>query len=310
MRVFVTGGCGFIGSHLTRRLMAIGHDVTVYDDMSVGNPSFLEEAVKDRHCKIVRGDIMNLDQLAKTMRDHDTVYHLAANANIPLGVSNTRIDLDTNVIGTYNVLEAMRRTGVGKIAFSSSSAVYGEPAKSPVDEDYGPLAPISLYGASKLAAEAYVTAYHHMFGLEAWMFRFANVVGPHGTHGVIKDFIAKLRANPKILEILGDGKQEKSFIYVDDCVNGILHAVTHTPGNASAYNIGSVDTIVVDRIAEIVIRETGLESVKFTYTGGRRGWIGDVPYVFLDISRMKKLGFTPKYNSEQAVTLAVRNMLS
>jgi UDP-glucose 4-epimerase len=216
------------------------------------------------------------------------------------------------MIGTCNVLEAMRRNKITKFVFSSSSAVYGEPDRlvGPVPESYGSLAPISLYGASKLAAEAYAIGYHHMFGIEAWIFRFANVVGRNGTHGCIKDFIAKLRGNSEALEILGNGKQEKSFIYVDDCVDGILHAVARAPGDAEAFNLGSVDTITVDRIAEIVVREMGLKYVKFTYTGGRRGWLGDVPYVFLDITRMRNLGFIPKKNSEQAVTKAVKDMLN
>jgi UDP-glucose 4-epimerase len=311
MNVLVTGGCGFIGSHLARRLIAIGNDVTLFDDMSVGNPDFLGDAKQNRHCRIVKGDVTDMEQVATAVKGHDIVYHLAANANIPLGVSNTRIDLDANVIGTYNVLEAMRRDKIKKIAFTSSSAVYGEPDRShgPVPEDYGPLAPISLYGGSKLAGEAYVIAYHHMFQVDAWIFRFANVVGPHGTHGVIKDFIAKLRKDPRTLEILGNGKQEKSFIYVDDCVDGMLHAVKHASGSAEAFNLGSLDTIVVDRIAEIVAREMGLKSVKFTYTGGDRGWLGDVPYVFLDSAKMRELGFVPKRSSEEAVTRAVRDML-
>jgi len=310
MKVFVTGGCGFIGSHLASNLLT-KHDVTVFDNMSIGSPDFLGDMKNSSRCRIIKGDVTNFDQLVKAMDGNDVVYHLAANANIPLGVSNTRIDLDANVIGTYNVLEAMRRNNITKIAFSSSSSVYGEPDRSigAVREDYGPLTPISLYGASKLAAEAYVTGYHYMFGIEAWIFRFANVVGPHGTHGVIRDFIAKLKKNPKTMEILGDGKQEKSFIYVDDCVNGIFYAVDHAPGNAESFNLGSVDTITVDRIAEITVREMALRSVRFTYTGGPRGWVGDVPYVFLDITKMQKLGFVPKHSSEEAVTLAVRHML-
>jgi UDP-glucose 4-epimerase len=310
MKVFVTGGCGFIGSHLARSLLK-QHDVTVFDNMSVGNPDFLGDLKNNSRCRIVKGDITDFDQLFEAIDGHDVVYHLAANANIPLGVSNTRIDLDANVMGTYNVLEAMRRRKVRKFAFSSSSAVYGEPDRSigPVPEDYGPLTPISLYGASKLAAEAYVMGYHHMFGIEAWIFRFANVVGPNGTHGVIKDFIAKLRRNSETLEILGDGRQEKSFIYVDDCVEGMFHAVEHTPGDAQSFNLGSVDTITVHRIAEITLREMGLAGTKFTYTGGQRGWVGDVPYVYLDTNKMRKLGFVPKHDSEQAVSLAIRHML-
>jgi UDP-glucose 4-epimerase len=311
MKAFVTGGCGFIGSHLTRELIGKGHEVTVYDNMTVGNPKLLEEAEGNSRCRVVKGDICDLDFLAESMRGHDVVFHLAANANIPLGVSNTRIDLDSNTIGSYNVIEAMKRIGLKKIAIASSSAVYGEPPRAvgEVPENYAPLSPISLYGASKLAAEAYVTAYHHMFGLEGWVFRFANVVGPHGTHGVIKDFIAKLRKDSEHLEILGDGKQEKSFIHVNDCVDGILYTLSHAVGNAEAYNLGSVDTILVTRIAEIVVKEMGLRNVKFSFAGGRSGWLGDVPYVYLDTSKVRKLGFVPKLNSEQTVVRAVKEML-
>lgn len=309
MRAFVTGGYGFIGTHLVKRLLEQGHSVTVYDNLSTGAVPDPAEIPRFGRHRFVHGDILLADLLERSMRGHDVVFHLAANADIPKGVHDTKIDLDSNVLGTFNVLEAMRKLGIKKIIFTSSSAVYGEPKISPVPENYGPLWPISPYGASKIAAEGYISAYSHLFGLEAWIFRFANVVGANMTHGVVRDFVAKLKATPDTLNILGDGQQQKSFIHVSDCIEGMLLATERSSGNGGAFNLGAADTITVQRIAEVVVEEMGLSGVRFTYTGGRRGWPGDVPYVFLDIRKISEQGFAPRYNSEQSVRLAARECL-
>jgi UDP-glucose 4-epimerase len=209
------------------------------------------------------------------------------------------------------VLEAMRKNDIKEIMFSSTSTVYGQVDRSngPTPENYSPLSPISMYGASKLAAEAFIVAHHHMYDVVIWIFRFANVVGSRGTHGVVKDFISKLRKNARSMEILGNGKQEKPYIHVDDCVKGILYGMNHAPRKAQVFNLGNADTITVDQIANIVVREMGLSSVEFVYTGGDKGWPGDVPYVLLDTAKMRSIGFVPRLNSVGAVTQAVREMV-
>jgi UDP-glucose 4-epimerase len=231
----------------------------------------------------------------------DIVFHLAANPDIRLGTTITDTDLNQGTVATYNVLEAMRVCGVNKIAFSSSSVVYGEADVMPTPEDYGPLFPISLYGASKLGSEALITSWVGTFGLQAWLFRFANIVGARGTHGVIFDFIHKLRADPSRLEVLGNGRQAKSYMEVRDCAMAMIHLVTNTDDAINYYNLGSDDTCSVSRIAEIVIEESGLSGVSIEYTGGDRGWAGDVPKAMLDPSRMRAAGFDTKYDSEGAV---------
>ncbi|MEM2205076.1 MAG: GDP-mannose 4,6-dehydratase, partial [Candidatus Hadarchaeales archaeon] len=217
-------------------------------------------------------------------------------------------DLKQNVLATFNLLEAMRACGVKRIAFSSSSTVYGEARTLPTPEDYGPLLPISLYGASKLAAEGLISAYCHTFGFRAWIFRFANIVGPRQTHGVILDFIQKLRKNPEELEILGDGNQNKSYLWVEDCVEAMLLAVERSTENPAIFNLGNTDRTTVRRVAEIVCEEMGLQP-RFRFTGGRRGWVGDVPEMLLDIAKICSLGWRPRYSSEEAVRRTVRVLL-
>jgi len=231
----------------------------------------------------------------------DFVFHLAANPDIRLGTRVTDTDLKQGTLATYNVIEAMRCAGVKNIAFASSSVVYGEAEQMPTPEDYGPLFPISLYGASKLASEALITSWVGTFDLKAWLFRFANIVGARGTHGVIFDFIHKLKADPSRLEVLGNGRQEKSYLEVMDCARAMIHLTETTDEAINCFNLGTRDTCSVSRIAEIVIEETGLQNVSIEYTGGDRGWAGDVPKSMLDPSRLFESGYTPTYNSEESI---------
>ncbi|MBS3063614.1 MAG: SDR family NAD(P)-dependent oxidoreductase [Candidatus Diapherotrites archaeon] len=310
MKALVTGGAGFIGSHLVAALLQQGHEVTCFDNFSTGRKAYLKPFEKNKSFKLVKADLLNLAAVKKAVKGQDLVWHLAANADVRGGFTRTHVDLEQNVLATWNVLEAMRLAGVKKLAFASTSAVYGEARQLPIPESYAPVFPWSVYGASKVGAEAFVSAYANLFGLQAWLFRFANIVGKNSTHGVIPDFLAKLHKNPRELEILGDGHQSKPFLHVSDCVNAMLYIARHEKAPISVYNLGSMDWLVIKKLAEIVCEEMKLENVKLRYTGGRSGWPGDVPKYMLDISALRKLGFTPKYNSEQAVRLAVKENLS
>lgn len=243
------------------------------------------------------------------MHGADVIYHLAANPDVRLGAENTRIHLEQNIIATYNVLEAMRINEQQNIVFTSTSTVYGEASIIPTPEEYGPLIPISLYGASKLACEALITSYCGSFDMKSWIFRFANIVGERSTHGIIIDFINKLKDKPEFLEILGNGKQRKSYLHVSDCVDAILSALENSDGMANIFNIGSNDTITSTEIGRIVVEEMGLKNVTFTYTGGKRGWKGDVPRMLLSIEKLQKLGWQPVHDSKSSVVAAVRSTL-
>lgn len=309
MKCVVTGGAGFIGSHLVDRLLGQGHEVTVIDNLSSGRLEFIGHHFPDDHFNFIKLDISG-DQLIKDLKGADVVYHLAANPDVRVGAEDTKIHLKQNIIATYNVLESMRSFGVKKIAFTSTSTVYGEAAVVPTPEGYGPLMPISLYGASKLACEALISSYCYTFDMTSWLFRFANIIGDRSTHGVIYDFAMKLKNDPTRLTILGDGRQSKSFLLVDDCVDAMLFAVEKQNEPVNIYNIGSEDRIGVTDIARIVAKEMGLNGVRLDYTGGDRGWTGDVPFMGLSIDRIKALGWRPKHNSEDSVCLCIRALLA
>ena len=304
----VTGGAGFIGSHLVDALVASGKTVRVLDNFSSGRMEFLshhDESV----IEVVKADLLDPEAVRKAMAGVDVVHHMAANPDIRLGTTVTDTDLKQGTIATYNVLEAMRLEDVGKISFSSSSAVYGEADVMPTPETYGPIKPISLYGASKLASEALITAWCGTFGAKSWVHRFANIVGPRGTHGVIYDFIHKLKADPDRLEVLGNGMQEKSYMSAHDCVRSMLHIISMGEEGAVMYNLGTGDTCSVSKIAQIVIEESGLEGVEISYTGGKRGWAGDVPKTYLDVTRLLDSGFEPTAMSEDAIRDTARDLI-
>lgn len=309
---FVTGGAGFIGSNLCERLLLSGKDkVIVYDNLSSGNREFIEQHKDNPNFNLVVGDLLDVGKLKSAISGVDVVWHIAANPDVKIGADDTRVHLDQNVMATYNVLEAMRLNGVGSIVFTSTSTVYGEALNVPTREDYGPCMPISLYGASKLACEALICSYCYMFGIKGMLYRFANCVGKRSTHGVIYDFVNKLLRNPSELEILGDGRQCKSYFLVDDCIDAMVHTSGLQKERVEIYNIGSVDMINVTDLAEIVVSEMGLKDVRFRYTGGvdgGRGWKGDVKLMQLSVEKLIASGYVPKYNSREAVRETVRSL--
>ena len=309
MNVFITGGAGFIGSHLVDTLLKNGYSVTVYDNLSSGNKSFIQHHLKRKEFTFIQADLLDLKRVKKETQGHDVVFHLAANPHVRLGEKQTDLDLNQGIVATYNVLEAMRQNNVKKIVFSSSSVVYGETSEPSLPETYGPTLPISLYGAGKLGAEGLISAFCGTFDLQTWMYRFANIVGVRGTHGVIVDFIEKLRKSPSELEILGDGKQCKPYLYVSDCVDGILFGYTHSHEKMNLFNLSCDTTTTVTRIAEMVTEEMGLTNVSFKYTGGIRGWKGDVPRFQLDAGKINKLGWKATLSSDEAVRKAIRDVL-
>jgi len=308
-RCFLTGGAGFIGSHLGDRLLAEGKTVTVYDNLSSGRREWIEHNIGRPGFTFIEANLLDAPSLAEAMAGHDLVIHLGANTDIPGGNQDIRLDLENCTIATHNVLEAMRATDIRRLLFASTSAIYGEAPVIPTPEDVGPLLPISLYGAAKLACETLISAYCHIFNMQAWMFRFANVVGGRMGHGVIYDFIQKLKRNSEELEILGDGQQQKSFFPVEDCIDGMFCAFHGSEAWCDVFNLGSYSTTKISRVAEIVVEEMGLSDVRFRYTGGRRGWVGDVPQVGLDVSKMRKLGWETRHTSDEAVRIAARRLL-
>ena len=307
-KVLVTGGAGFIGSHVVDRLLADGHEVVVFDNMTSGKMEFIAHHLNDPHFKLINGDLLQPDQVLKACNDVGQVFHLAANPDVRIGASNTRMHFDQNVLATYNLLDAMHRQHVKEIAFTSSSTIYGQANIVPTPEDYGPLVPISMYGASKLACEAMITAYCHTFDMRSWIFRFANIIGDRGTHGIIVDFIHKLKRDPAHLEILGDGKQSKSYLHVRECVDAMMLVVLKGNDQVNIFNIGSEDTISATRIGEIVAEEMALDP-EFKYTGGSQGWKGDVPKMMLSIEKLKALGWKPGVGSEESVRVTARSLL-
>ena len=309
MKAFVTGGAGFIGSHLVDSLIENGHSVTVYDNLSSGNKQFIQHHLHQQNFTFINADLLNLKRVKKEIQDHDIVFHLAANPHVRLGEKQTDLDLNQGIVATYNILEAMRHSSIKKIVFSSSSVVYGETAELSLPETYGPTLPISMYGAGKLGAEGLISAFCGTFDFQAWMYRFANVVGRRGTHGVIVDFIEKLKKNPKELEILGDGKQCKPYLYVSDCVEGILFGFSAAHDHVNLFNLSCDTTTTVTRIAEMVVQEMELKNVTFKYTGGLRGWKGDVPRFQLDAHKMNKLGWKATLTSDEAVRQAIQDVL-
>jgi len=309
MYKLVTGGAGFIGSHLVDEIMRSGYPVKVYDNLSSGSLKNIKEWMDKDDFEFIEGDLLDLEELKEAVDHCDVVYHLAANPEVDAKKSSPEIHFNQNIKATYNLLEAIKNAGhVKRLIFTSSSTIYGDVDVFPTPENYGPLKPISLYGASKLACEALISAYTSMYGFKSEIFRLANVVGPRSDHGVIFDFLNKLKKNPKRLEILGDGSQSKSYFYVSDCVNGLLLAKKAEEA-VSIFNIGSADQINVLEIAQIIKEITGNTEAELRLTGGvngGRGWKGDVKFMHLDMNRLKRLGWEPRYNSAEAVQLTAR----
>jgi UDP-glucose 4-epimerase len=305
MRFFVTGCAGFIGSNLVDRLLAAGHDVVGYDDLSTGQERFLEVAGPSPRFRLVRGDILDPASLRRAMAGADVVVHLAANADVRFGLDATDRDLRQNTVGTFNVLEAMRLEGVKRIAFSSTGSVYGEPEVHPTPEDAPFPRQTSLYGAAKLAGEGLIQAFCEGFGMQGWIFRFVSILGERYSHGHVFDFVRALRADPTRLHILGNGRQRKSYLYVQDCVDAILVALERASDRVNVLNLGTDEYCRVDDSAGWIAAEMGLAPAR-SYGGGERGWVGDSPFIFLDCSRMRALGWKPRLGIREGVVQTVR----
>jgi len=309
-KIFVTGGAGFIGSNLCGFLLERGHGVTAYDSLLLGRRAFVKDFREDPRFKFVKADLLDRKRLFREIAGHECVFHMAANSDIGRGAEHTDLDLNLGTVATYNVLEGMRLKGIRKIVFASTSAVYGDrPKIMPTPEDYGPLFPISFYGASKLACEALISAFCHHFGMRAWIYRFANILGRNGTHGAAFDFITRLVKNPARLKVLGDGRQAKPYLHVSDCIEGMWCGYAHAREALNYFNLAVEGSTTVRGIAERVIQEMGLTRVKIEYTGGERGWPGDVPQVRLDGKKLAGLGWKARRSSDEAVELGVRELV-
>ncbi len=308
MLCVVTGGAGFIGSHLVDALVARGDRVVIIDSLVNGDRRNIGGHIDAGRVTLVRADLL-MDGWQDSLTGMKRVYHLAADPDVRQGSLTPDSQIHNNIVATYRVLEAMRAHGVEEIVFTSTSTVYGDATVIPTPESYNPLEPVSVYGASKLASESLISAYCHGFGMKGWVYRFANIIGERSNHGVITDFIKKLEQNPGELEILGDGRQTKSYLEVKACVRAMLFAAEKSDGVLNIFNIGSEDWVDVTTIADIIVREMGLSHVKYRFTGGERGWVGDVPRMQLGVTKLKALGWKPDTGSLESVEVAVRAML-
>lgn len=308
MKCLVTGGAGFIGSHLVDHLLKNGHEVKVYDNLSGGNYAFLKHHENNKKFKFVKADLQDLRELKKETRGVEMVYHLAANSDISKGILDPRIDYTQTISNTFNVLQAMKENKVKRIFFTSGSGIYGDVGSTYTKENFGPLVPVSMYGASKLSAEALIFAFSSFYGIQVWILRPANIIGPRVTHGVVFDFIKRLKKNPRELHILGDGKQSKSYLYVLDVINGIDIVTKKTKNKVNIFNIASNSFINVNSIADIITKEMEIKP-KRSWSGGKIGWKGDVAKVRIDNGKIEKIGWKPKYGSKEAAQKTVRVVL-
>ncbi|MFA5331528.1 MAG: NAD-dependent epimerase/dehydratase family protein [Methanoregula sp.] len=308
MFAVVTGGAGFIGSHLVDALVAQGDEVLVIDSLAAGKKEMIAGHLKSGKARLLEADLLK-DGWQDQIRGAERVYHLAADPDVRQSAMTPDPTMQNNVVATYRVLDAMRVQEVKELVFTSTSTVYGDAKVIPTPESYSPLEPISVYGGSKLACEALISAYCYSFGMRSWVYRFANIIGARSGHGVITDFIRKLKSNPKELEILGDGRQTKSYLEVHACIEAMFFVINHSRDPVNTYNIGSEDWIDVKTLAGIVTDGMSLHDVKYRFTGGERGWVGDVPKMQLGVDKLKTLGWTPRLGSAESVRIAVRAML-
>ncbi len=300
MRTFVTGAAGFIGSNLVDGLIQAGHSVVGYDNFSTGQREFLDGSGRSPHFRLEEGDLLDLPRLKSAIAGSEFVFHLAANADVRFGLDHPRKDLEQNAIATWNVLEAMRANGIGRIAFSSTGSVYGESHTIPTPEDAPFPIQTSLYGASKVAAEGMISAYCEGYGMRGFIFRFVSILGKRYTHGHVFDFYRQLRAHPEFLDVLGNGRQRKSYLDVKDCVAAILTAIEKEDAPVNIFNLGVDSYCEVKDSIGWISEHLGL-SPEIRYTGGERGWVGDNPFIFLDCSRIRGLGWTPQFNIQQGI---------
>lgn len=313
-KFIITGGGGYIGSHMALRLLKEGHEVRVVDKIPLEKAFRLKTVMDNKRFSYSQVEISETADLVPIFKGFDVVFHFAASADITLGFQQTDLDIKQGSMLTYKVLETMRQAGVKNIIFSSTGTVYGYPTKVPTPEDVGTFLPISLYGASKLTSEGLISAFCYCYGLNGWIFRFGNIIGKDSQRGVIWDLIGKLKKSSSELEVLGDGKQLKDYVYIDDCLDAMLYGYSKSKEKVNVFNIGSDSNLAVKDIAEIIFEETKLKGVKVRFTGGPPGWKGggwpgDVNLVLYDISRLKKLGWKPRFSSREAVKQAVRETL-
>ena len=305
MKVFVSGGAGFIGSNLVDRLLDVGHEVTVYDNLSTGLLKFLDYATDFDCFGLVEGDLLDENFLSEAIAGHEFVFHLAANADVRFGTEHPRRDLEQNTIVTNNVLEAMRKNGISKIAFASTGSVYGDATVIPTPENAPFPIQTSLYAASKLAGEGLIAAYCGGFGFQSWIFRFVSILGERYTHGHVFDFYRQLKQNPSRLEVLGNGKQRKSYLYIQDCIDAMLFALEKSNESVNVLNLGVDGYCEVNDSIGWICEELGV-TPKLEYSGGDRGWIGDNPFIFLDTSNIRDLGWKPKLSIQDGVLKTIQ----
>jgi UDP-glucose 4-epimerase len=304
LKAFVTGGAGFVGSHLTDRLIADGYDVVVYDNFSMGRDQFLENARRSRKLNVVRGDVLDASALSSAMRGCDLVCHIAANADVRFGPEQPRKDLDQNTVATFNVLEAMRAHGIKRLIFPSTGSIYGEPEVFPTPEDAPFPVQTSLYGASKVACEGMISAYCEAYGMQAFIFRFVSILGERYTHGHVFDFVKSLRANPDHLRVLGNGRQRKSYLHVADCIDGMMVAFKRATERVNIFNLGADEYCEVTDSVRWITERMGIQP-RIEYAGGERGWVGDSPFIFLDCGRLRSLGWRPTLTIRDGVIRTV-----
>jgi UDP-glucose 4-epimerase len=314
-RVLLTGGAGFIGSHVLDLLAPTGVEFTVYDNLTNGKLRYIEGHLSRSNVTFVKADILELERLVEITRGHDLVWHLAANTDIINSHDQPSRDLDDCAVGTFNVVEAMRRTGVRDVIFASSGAVYGNIcAEQSVTEEAGPLLPVSTYGAGKIASEAFISSFCHVYGLRGWIYRFGNVLGARMTHGVIYDFLDRLRQDPTQLLVRGDGRQEKNYFLVEECIDGMLYGYCNIAMDddnpCGVFNLGTRTVTKVIDIARTVVDEMGLSEARIQVEGTKRAWPGDQPRVHFDVDKLTKLGWKSRLNSDESVRVAVRRMLN
>lgn len=300
MNVFITGAAGFIGSNLADRCLAAGYDVTGFDNFSTGQQRFLEKAIPSAQFRLVEGDTLDARALTEAMRGADIVFHLAANADVRFGTHHPSRDLEQNTIATFNVLEAMRANGVRRIVFSSTGSIYGEPELFPTPESAPFPVQTSLYGASKLAGEGLIQAYCEGFGFQGYIFRFVSILGERYSHGHVFDFYKSLRANPQQLRVLGNGLQRKSYLEVNDAIDAIFMAIERAAENVNIFNLGTQEYCQVNDSIGWITSHLGVQP-ELAYSGGDRGWIGDSPFIFLDTSRIRSLGWKPKHSIKDGI---------
>ena len=305
MKIFITGGAGFIGSNFSEYLLRDGHNVTIYDNFSTGKIKFLEESRKFDNFKVVNGDLLDKEKLNSSIKNNDIIIHLAANADVRFGLDNPYRDIEQNTLATFNVLEAMRLHKIKKIIFSSTGSIYGESEIIPTPENAPFPIQTSMYGSSKLACEGLIQSYCEGYNFQSWIFRFVSILGERYTHGHVFDFYKKLKDNPNELEVLGNGKQKKSYLYVKDCIKAIMYAFERSNEKINIYNLGSDDYCEVNDSIDWICSELNLRP-KIVYSGGNKGWIGDNPFIYLDINKISKIGWKPQLSIKEGIINTVK----